>query len=64
MCTQDYVSDISKSGFQDLQIQIQHFLEKCRIESLYISAAHADRFRSVINCLIAEHEKDCEEKKN
>ena len=64
ICTQDYKIKLPEEGFQTLKRRILQILDKCRVESLPISEAHANSFLEVIDNLIVEQKQKLQEIQN
>ncbi len=64
ICTQDYKIKLPEEGFQTLKRRILQILDKCRVESLPISEAHANSFLEVIDNLIVEQRQKLQEIQN
>ena len=64
ICTQDYKIKLPEEGFQTLKRRISQILDKCRVESLPISEAHANSFLEVIDNLIVEQKQKLQEIQN
>ena len=61
ICTQDYKIKLPEEGFQTLKRRVLQILDKCRVESLPISEAHANSFLEVIDNLIVEQKQKLQE---
>jgi len=55
---------LPEKGFQTLKRRVLQILDKCRVESLPISEAHANSFLEVIDNLIVEQKQKLQEIQN